>query len=109
KGDTKHYNCHIYEAGWKQKNDLLIFTIRANRFLRGMVRLVVGTLLSVGKNKISVAEFGEIIKSQDRSKASGAAPAEGLFLTKVTYPENYFEEQKKLFYSHLNALPTGES
>jgi len=109
KGDTKHYNCHIYEALWKQENDLLIFTIRANRFLRGMVRLVVGTLLSVGKGKISVVEFGQIIKNQDRSKASGAAPAEGLFLTKVEYPEGYFDEQKALFYNHLNATPTGEN
>ena len=109
KGDTKHYNCHIYEAVWKEESELLIFTIKANRFLRGMVRLVVGTLLSVGKGKISGKEFGEIITSLDRSKASGAAPAEGLFLTKVEYPERYFEEQKKLFYSHLNATPTGES
>ena len=109
KGDTKHYNCHLYEAGWKQENELLIFTVRANRFLRGMVRLIVGTLLSVGKGKISVSEFGQIIKSQDRGKASGAAPAEGLFLTKVEYPEQYFEEQKALFYQHLNVLPASES
>jgi tRNA pseudouridine38-40 synthase len=109
KGDTKHYNCHIYEAYWKEENELLIFTIKANRFLRGMVRLVVGTLLSVGKGKISVQEFGQIIKSQDRSKASGAAPAEGLFLTKVEYPEQYFEEQKKLFYNQISNMPTGES
>ncbi|MBK0403442.1 tRNA pseudouridine(38-40) synthase TruA [Adhaeribacter sp. BT258] len=109
KGDTKHYNCHIYEANWKQEQELLIFTIKANRFLRGMVRLIVGTLLSVGKGKISVSAFGKIIESQDRSKASGAAPAEGLFLTKVEYPEGYFDEQKKLFYSHLNVLPGGGS
>ncbi len=109
KGDTKHYNCQIYEAAWKEEGDLLIFTIKANRFLRGMVRLVAGTLLSVGKGKISVADFGQIIKSRDRSKASGAAPAEGLFLTRVEYPEGYFDEQKKLFYSHLNAMPTDES
>jgi tRNA pseudouridine38-40 synthase len=109
KGDTKHYNCHIFEAAWKQENELLIFTIKANRFLRGMVRLIVGTLLSVGKGKLSVAEFGAIIRSQDRSKASGAAPAEGLFLTKVEYPEQYFEEQKKLFYSQISNMPTGES
>src|SRR5688572_13031262 len=109
KGDTKHYNCHIYEASWKEENELLIFTIKANRFLRGMVRLVVGTLLSVGKGKISVSDFGQIIKSQDRSKASGAAPAEGLFLSKVDYPELYFEEQKKLFYSQASNTPTEES
>ena len=109
KGDTKHYNCHIYEAHWREETDALVFTIRANRFLRGMVRLVVGTLLSVGKGKIPVSQFQQIIKSQDRSKASGAAPPEGLFLTKVEYPEGYFEEQEKLFHRHLNAAPAGNS
>lgn len=109
KGDTSHYNCHLYAACWKQENDRLIFTIKANRFLRGMVRLIVGTLLSVGKDKISVSDFGEILKSQNRSKASGAAPAEGLFLTEVAYPENYFGTQKELFYSQISNMPTGES
>ncbi|WP_347159969.1 tRNA pseudouridine(38-40) synthase TruA [Pontibacter chitinilyticus] len=87
KGDTKHYRCTMYEAKWQQEGETLIFTIRANRFLRGMVRLVVGTLLDVGKGKLTVAQFEQIIASQDRSKSSAAAPAEGLFLAKVAYPE----------------------
>lgn len=90
KGDTKHYRCTIYEASWQQHGQELIFTIRANRFLRGMVRLIVGTLLDVGRGKLSITQFEHIIASQDRSKASGAAPSEGLYLAKVEYPEHLF-------------------
>ncbi|WP_076606522.1 tRNA pseudouridine(38-40) synthase TruA [Rufibacter radiotolerans] len=97
KGDTKHYRCTITQAHWRQEGDLLIFTIKANRFLRGMVRLVVGTLLDVGKGKLSVDQFRQAIERQDRTLASGAAPAQGLFLHKVEYPEGYFAEQQKLF------------
>lgn len=91
KGDTKHYNCNMYEAFWEQQDQHLLFTIRANRFLRGMVRLVVGTLLDVGRGKLTVEQFEHIISSKDRSKASGAAPAEGLYLAKVSYPEHLFQ------------------
>jgi tRNA pseudouridine38-40 synthase len=97
KGDTLHYRCTITQAHWRQEGDLLIFTIKANRFLRGMVRLVVGTLLDVGKGKLTVAQFREAIERQDRKLASGAAPAEGLFLHKVEYPEGYFAQQERLF------------
>ncbi|RAU84185.1 tRNA pseudouridine(38-40) synthase TruA [Pontibacter arcticus] len=90
KGDTKHYRCTIHEASWQQNGQELIFTIRANRFLRGMVRLIVGTLLDVGRGKLSIIQFESIIASQDRSKASGAAPSEGLYLAKVEYPEHLF-------------------
>lgn len=91
KGDTKHYNCNMYEAVWQQQGDNLHFTIRANRFLRGMVRLVVGTLLAVGRGKLTIEQFEHVISSKDRSKASGAAPAEGLYLAKVSYPEHLFQ------------------
>jgi tRNA pseudouridine38-40 synthase len=87
KGDTKHYRCNMYEATWAQQASELKFTIRANRFLRGMVRLIVGALVDVGRGKMTVEAFEDIIISQDRSKASGAAPAEGLYLAKVEYPE----------------------
>lgn len=90
KGETKHYRCLIYRADWQMQQDRLLFTIRANRFLRGMVRLVVGTLLDVGSGKLSVADFKTTVASQNRHLASAAAPAAGLFLTKVEYPENYF-------------------
>ncbi len=91
KGDAKHYRCQIYQARWQlQDQNMLVFTIRANRFLRGMVRLVVGALLDVGSGKLSVTGFKEAVASQNRRVASAAAPAAGLFLTKVEYPENYF-------------------
>ncbi|MES2398303.1 MAG: tRNA pseudouridine(38-40) synthase TruA [Bacteroidota bacterium] len=83
-------NCKIYKAEWKEENDSLIFTISANRFLRNMVRAIVGTLLNVGKGKISIEEFNEIIESKTRSKAGFSAHACGLYLTKVEYPQNYF-------------------
>ncbi|MCX2740477.1 tRNA pseudouridine(38-40) synthase TruA [Pontibacter anaerobius] len=90
KGDTKHYRCNMYEAVWRQEGEELQFTIRANRFLRGMVRLVVGTLVDVGRGKLTVQQFEQIVASQDRSKSSGAAPSEGLFLAKVAYPPELF-------------------
>jgi len=96
KGDTLHYRCQMLAANWQQTGPDLLFTIKANRFLRGMVRLVVGTLLDVGTGKISVAAFKEIIAAQDRRQASGAAPAAGLFLTQVTYPDGYFAKQPLL-------------
>jgi tRNA pseudouridine38-40 synthase len=87
KGDTRHYRCSIYEAVWRQQGEELMFTVKANRFLRGMVRLVVGTLVDVGRGKLTVQAFEQIVASQDRSQSSGAAPAEGLFLAKVEYPD----------------------
>ena len=97
KGDTLHYRCRMQAVYWKQTEYGLCFTIRANRFLRGMVRLVVGTLLDVGSGKIPPTAFKNILAAQDRRQASGAAPAAGLFLTQVTYPDNYFIEQKEKF------------
>ncbi|MEJ8757624.1 tRNA pseudouridine(38-40) synthase TruA [Pontibacter sp. H259] len=92
KGDTKHYRCNMYEAFWQQHGYELIFTIRANRFLRGMVRLIVGALADVGRGKLTIAQFEQMIASQDRSQASGAAPSEGLYLARVEYPENLFQK-----------------
>jgi tRNA pseudouridine38-40 synthase len=93
KGDTLHYRCQVHQAIWESTEYGLRFTIRANRFLRGMVRLVVGTLLDVGSGKITPDTFNRILAAHDRRQASGAAPAAGLFLTRVTYPDNYFQEQ----------------
>lgn len=84
--DVLTYNCTIIEAYWKEeRNDLLIFNIKANRFLRGMVRAIVGTLLEVGMSKISISDFEQIILSQNRKKAGRSVPAEGLFLMEVNY------------------------
>lgn len=105
KGDTLHYRCQMHQAFWRQQGPDLFFTIRANRFLRGMVRLVVGTLLDVGTGKISVEAFRAILASEDRRQASGAAPAPGLFLSQVSYPENYFDLQRTLFHTGETSIP----
>ena len=83
--DTKTNNCTITEAYWKQTDELLIFTITADRFLRNMVRAIVGTLLDVGQEKISLSNFASIIELKNREKAGKSAPAEGLFLTQIKY------------------------
>lgn len=84
--DVKTNNCTIYEARWEQVSPShWIFHISADRFLRNMVRAIVGTLLMVGTKKISVDGFCNIIESKDRSKAGTSAPAHGLYLTEVVY------------------------
>lgn len=92
KANTPHFKCKITQAFWKIEKDtltgqeLLIFQISANRFLWGMVRAIVGTLLDVGKGKLQVNDFEQIIRARNRSQASAAAPACGLWLTAVKYP-----------------------
>jgi tRNA pseudouridine38-40 synthase len=87
---TKTNNCTISRAAWEEKNDLLIFTITADRFLRNMVRAIVGTLVEAGLGNLDEAGLREILKSGDRSNAGKSMPAEGLFLTKVEYPKDIF-------------------
>lgn len=84
--DVKTNNCKIYFAEWKQENTKLVFTIKADRFLRNMVRAIVGTLLEVGKGKLSVNDFRTIIEAKNRKYAGTSAPAQGLFLVDVEYP-----------------------
>jgi len=83
--DVNTFNCKIMEAHWVQNNDRLIFTISADRFLRNMVRAIVGTLVNVGLHKISPKEFNAIIESKDRNKAGFSVPAHGLYLTEIVY------------------------
>jgi tRNA pseudouridine38-40 synthase len=80
-------NCKIYEAYWVHSGSQLIFTITANRFLRNMVRAIVGTMLEIGSEKIGLAEFRKILDNGNRSEAGVSVPAKGLFLHKVVYPE----------------------
>jgi len=87
KTDVKTYHCIIKKAYWQETNEGLIFTVSADRFLRNMVRAIVGTLLDVGFKKTSLETFHKILKNKDRSKAGASAPAHGLYLTKVQYPE----------------------
>lgn len=84
--DVKTYNCDVREAFWTQDGTKLIFTVTADRFLRNMVRAIVGTLVNVGLGKITIGEFKAIIESRDRSRAGFSVPAHGLYLTKVIYP-----------------------
>lgn len=83
--DTKTNRCTIFGANWQAEGDRLVFTIAADRFLRGMVRAVVGTLVDVGRGKMTPAQFCAIIESKARAEASAQAPAHGLFLTDVQY------------------------
>lgn len=85
--DVHTFNCDITQAYWREENGVLIFYIQANRFLRGMVRTVVGTLLEVGLGKMTSDELQQVILAKDRKKAGRAVPAEGLFLWDVIYPE----------------------
>ena len=85
--DVKTNNCKILWAEWEVLNTQLIFTIKADRFLRNMVRAIVGTLLEVGKGKLSLNDFRKIIEAKDRAAAGASAPAKGLFLVDVEYPE----------------------
>ena len=84
---TKTNNCNITQAHWFYQNELLVFEITADRFLRNMVRAIVGTLLDVGRGKLSVADFCRIIEQKDRSLAGVSVPAHALFLEKIAYPK----------------------
>lgn len=83
--DVNTFDCTIFEAFWKKENDKLIFTISANRFLRNMVRAIVGTLINIGLKKITLTDFENIIASKSREKAGFSVPAHGLYLTKIDY------------------------
>ena len=86
---TKTNNCKITKAVWQKTGDNeWRFTVRADRFLRGMVRAIVGTLLMVGRNKITIEEFRTIIEAKDRSKAGNNVPANALFLSGIEYPKD---------------------
>lgn len=85
-------NCRITSAGWEEKGDgLLFFRITADRFLRNMVRAIVGTLLDVGRDKLSIEEFCEIIEKKDRCAAGISVPAHALFLEKIVYSEDVWK------------------
>ncbi|WP_114751700.1 tRNA pseudouridine(38-40) synthase TruA [Pleomorphovibrio marinus] len=90
KTNVNHFHCEIKKAFWEQKGEQMIFHIVADRFLRGMVRAIVGTLLLAGRGKLDEKDFKEILESRNRSKAGAAAPPGGLFLAKVAYPPDLF-------------------
>ncbi|MGB1232429.1 MAG: tRNA pseudouridine(38-40) synthase TruA [Winogradskyella sp.] len=88
KTDVKTYNCDIKEAFWTQTSNGLIFTIKADRFLRNMVRAIVGTMIDIGLGKLKVEDLHQIMSSKNRSNAGFSVPAHGLYLVEIVYHEN---------------------
>jgi len=91
KTEVTTFECTIMQAFWAYRGDELIFTIQGNRFLRGMVRAVVGTLLELGQGRLTMTQLQEILDSKDRCKAARAVPAHGLHLVEVEYPASIFD------------------
>jgi len=87
---VNNFQCSITQSQWVIENDCYVYKVRANRFLRGMVRGLVGTMLKAGRKIITLDQFKEIIEAKDCTKADFKTPAHGLFLTAVDYPENVF-------------------
>ena len=88
---VNHYLCEVLEAKWVDKGDILEFHISANRFLHGMVRAIVGTLLDVGLHKIEPSAIRDVLAFKDRTKAGRAAPPQGLYLKEVLYPPAVYQ------------------
>jgi tRNA pseudouridine38-40 synthase len=88
---TKTNDCKISEAHWTLDGHQLIFTIKADRFLRNMVRAIVGTLIEVGQHKVSIEEFKQIIELKNRSEAGYSVPSKALFLEEIEYPEDLYK------------------
>jgi tRNA pseudouridine38-40 synthase len=88
--DVATNNCKIMQAGWKQEEAGWVFTIQADRFLRNMVRAIVGTLLEVGRGKLSLNGFRKVIESKNRGKAGTSVPGNALFLVDIEYPPSLF-------------------
>jgi tRNA pseudouridine38-40 synthase len=91
KTQVNNFNCEVFCAYWKHEKDCFVFHIEANRFLRGMVRAIVGTLLMVSEGKIEPSTIKKILASKDRSKAGRSVPPDGLYLSNISYPDHIFE------------------
>lgn len=87
---VKHFICKVEDSSWEWEDRCLVFRVRANRFLRGMVRALVATMLKIGRDKMTLDEFKNVIEEKNCMRASFAVPAHGLFLVAVNYPLNYF-------------------
>jgi tRNA pseudouridine38-40 synthase len=87
---VNNFICEVTEAYWRKDGDQLIFTITANRFLRNMVRAIVGTLVNIGRGKIPYNEVETILTKKDRCEAGQSVPAHGLYLTQIVYPQECF-------------------
>lgn len=90
KTQVKSFVCDIRESNWVTQDGCLIYNVKANRFLRGMVRALTATMLNLGRGKIDLMSFRRIIETKDCTLANFSAPAHGLFLAEVCFPDNYF-------------------
>jgi tRNA pseudouridine38-40 synthase len=88
--EVLNFNCTITKAHWYQEGEMIYFEITANRFLRGMVRAIVGTMVEVGRGLKSIEEFQSVLDSQERSKAGMSASPDGLYLCNIVYPSHLF-------------------
>ena len=86
---VKNFRCTIYKSEWIEREDIIIYNVAGNRFLRGMVRLLTATLLKVGRGRVSMEEF-EALFHTENDKCHFSVPPTGLFLKAVNYPENFF-------------------
>ena len=90
---VKTFDCRIMESTWERTADGWIYKVQANRFLRGMVRGLVGTMLQAGRGKLSVEQFKAVIEGKNNQGADFSAPGKGLYLVEVIYPAGYFEKE----------------
>ena len=88
---VKTFNCCIMESTWERENECLVFYVKADRFLRGMVRALVATMLKIGRGKMTITAFKQVIEAKDCTKTTFAAPSYGLFLMRVNYKGKQFE------------------
>lgn len=91
--EVNHFNCDIFEASWERSASHHVFRIRADRFLRGMVRTIVGTLLDIGTKRTSIEQLQTILASKDRKLAGRAVPAHGLYFMETRYPEEIWRTE----------------
>ncbi len=90
KTEVNNFNCEVFEARWEKHNDETHFQVSANRFLRGMIRALVGTMLDVFQGRRTIEEFQCILESRDRKKAGRSVPAHGLYLWDIAYPKEIY-------------------
>ncbi|MEQ8241601.1 MAG: tRNA pseudouridine(38-40) synthase TruA [Cyclobacteriaceae bacterium] len=91
--EVNHFECEIFAISWQSFNDDYLFTVKANRFLRGMIRAMVGTLLEIGQGRMSLERFQEVLTNKNRSDAGKAVAPEGLYLKKIEYPAHIYISQ----------------
>jgi tRNA pseudouridine38-40 synthase len=87
---VKTFTCNIIESEWLLEDDCLVYHVKADRFLRGMVRALTATMLKIGRGKMDIEELHQVIEAKDCTKASFSVPAKGLFLVSVNFPGDYF-------------------